>query len=1063
MSDLRGWLETQGLEEYADTFASNRIDLDVLADLTEADLEKLSIPLGDRKRLLKAIALRRDVEPIAGEASAAEPQEQGEAPHPATSDRVERRQMTMMFVDLVGSTALSERLDLEEYRKVVQDHHQRCADILSEYNGFIAQVRGDGILAYFGYPHAGEDDAERAATAGLAITRAISSIESEPGVPLQARVGVATGLVAVGDLVGTGIAERWAATGETPNLAARLQEIADPGTVVACGVTRRLLGNHLICEDFGPRSLKGFSDPVEAWRVIEVQGAVLRFESRQSGDLAPFIGRAEEIELLHRRWSSAKTGKGQTVLVSGEPGIGKSRLVKLFFDQVAGDFTVRLRYQCLPNQRGSPLHPVIAQLERSIGFAAGDGPDQKLKKLEDWIRGEAHDTTGSVEVYAKLLSLPSGARCGPLDQEPKAFREAIFRLIFDQLAGLVEQGPAILVFEDLQWIDPTTQELLDALIDKISAWPIFLICTSRPDFKAHWIGDAAVTYLNIRRLDGRQSAALIKDVSGGIALPAELENEILAKTDGVPLFIEELTKSVLESGLLRRQGRSYVLDPRFEGLNLMPTTLLGSLLARLDRLPGAQAVAPIGAAIGRTFSYALLREVVDLDDETELRAILSRLIEAQLLSQRGFAPESTYKFKHALVQDAAYETMPKDRRRVIHRRIATALSESFSEISANNPEVVADHFARSDTPGQAFDFWRQAATLARQRSANVEAIAHIRNALIANDHIEDADAKVGNEILMREMLIVPLEVASWGSMEIPDNLDKLRKLREARGDTEELLSVLHAISSDHIINGRVSGGRNFARKMLEVKGSKEADLAATLGHRCLGFCEFLSANFDEAISHFERAIELCDLVDLEELKRHYYANTVLVARAMIAWSLMLAGRRAEAEEAIELVLEMSEDERDLHSKTYALCILSSVYQSAGDARATQDFATQALDLSQQHQTRYWEAWAQIMRGWALATNDSPNRGIKELTDGIAKYEGTGSRQMLPYARILLADAYCRTGHVSEGRSIIEDLENSREFREVRYADLLAKEVRDRWSDGAKPGRRGVKQGNGRKD
>ena len=316
---------------------------------------------------------------------------------------------------------------------------------------------------------------------------------------------------------------------------------------------------------------------------------------------------------------------------------------------------------------------------------------------------------------------------------------------------------------------------------------------------------------------------------------------------------------------------------------------------------------------------------------------------------------------------------------------------------------------------------------------------------------------------MREMLIVPLEVASWGSMEIPDNLDQLRKLREARGDTEELLSVLHAISSDHIINGRVSGGRNFARKMLEVRGGKEAALAAVLGQRCLGFCEFLSANFGEAITHFEKAIELCDLVDLEELKRHYYASTVLVARAMIAWSLMLAGRVAEAKEAIKVVVELAEDETDLHSKTYALCILSSVYQSAGDAGATQDFATQALDLSQQHQTRYWEAWAQIMKGWALAANDSPNRGIKELTDGIAKYEGTGSRQMLPYARILLADAYCRTGHVSEGRSIIEDLENSREFREVRYADVMARHVRNGRLDSAKPSSRGQKRSNGRKD
>ncbi len=1051
MTDLRSWLATIGLEKYLDSFAANRIDADVLADLTEGDLEKLSIPLGDRKRLLKAIALLREQE-AARKPAPVSKREHDESAAPSSDHRVERRQLTLMFVDLVGSTALSERLDLEEYRAVIKAHHERCTALLRTHNGFIAQFQGDGVLAYFGYPRAGEDDAERAVVSALEIVRAVGGMEAEPGVSLQARVGIASGLVAIGDLLGEGFAEKWTATGETPNLAARLQSLAAPGEVVVCDVTRQLLGNQFVCEDLGPRSLKGFSSPVQAWRVTDVRAAISRFESRQRGDPTLFVDREEEIELLQRRWRGAKADRGHTVLISGEPGIGKSRLAEVFCDQVRSEPHRRLRYQCLPNRTGSPFHPIISQLELAIGLAASDNSAAKLDKLERWVQRELPGAPEAVKVFAKLLSVPTDQRLGPLEMAPKEFKDTVFRLLSDLLAGLLDEAPVVLVFEDLQWIDPTSQELLDALIERIPGRRLFMICTCRTDYEPQWIGDAGVTYLNMRRLDGRQSAAVIDNISGGFELPPELEAEILSKTDGVPLFLEELTKAVLESGSLRRVGRAYRLDPHSDVLTVLPTSLLGSLLARLDRLPGAQNVAPFGAAIGRTFGYELLRKVVDLD-EKELQSVLTRLLDAQLLSQRGHPPEAVYSFKHALVQDAAYETLPKGRRREVHRRIAATLVDSFPEVSATKPEIIANHFARSDAPAEALDYWRRAAILARQSSANVEAIALIKNALAANEHLTNAEDRVSNEIELREMLEVSLEVTNFGSMEIADNFLKLRKLREARGDKEELLSVLHGICGDHILGGRVTDARRLARKMLKVAKEKGDQVAAILGNRCLGLCDFLAGDFPGAISHFEKTISLCSQIERDEIKiYYYYADSVLISRALISWSLMLSGQKAAAKKTIHEVIRLTEDEPDVHSKTYALCILASIYESARDPRASLRFASRALELSREHRSHYWEAWAQIMKGWALAIRGRHNQGIGELKEGIAKYKRTGARQMLPYALALLADAFCSAGHVVEGLDIVQKLEKARDPREIRYIDVLVARVRERLTAAAEASR-----------
>ncbi len=1048
MKDVRRWLESLGLDEYVESFSTHRISADILPDLGEQDLEKLGIPLGDRKRLLRAIARLREqrarstADEAMGLAGDEDAGGEGEPDDPGAGEPIEWRQLTLMFVDLVGSTPLSTRLALEEYCAVIRALHERSIEILRRHNGFMAQFQGDGLLAYFGYPRAGEDDAERAVIAGLAIARAVGGIESEPGASLQARVGIATGLVAVGDLIGRGLTDSRLVTGETANLAARLQTIAEPGTVVVSDVTRNLLGKQFACEDLGRRALKGFREPIPVWRVREVRHATSRFHSHQRGTLTSFVDREEEIDLFHRRWQSARAGQGQTVLVSGEPGIGKSRLADVFSRQIEHEPQSRFQFQCLPNQTGSSFFPVITELERAIGFANGESQPDKLGRLEAWLRPELKSSPDAVRIFAKLLSIPADDRYGPLRLEPREFKNAALGLLFDQFAGLLEKAPAILIFEDLQWIDPTSQEFLDDLIERMAGWRLFLICTCRPEYQPQWIGDASVTYLSLRRLDSRQSTALMANIADGVDLPREIAAEILFKTDGVPLFLEELTKSVLESGSLRREGQAYTLPPDTDALSGLPSTLLGSLLARLDRIAGAQKVAPIGAAIGRTFSYELLRAVVDLD-ERELRSVLSRLVDAQLLTQHGRLPDATCKFKHALVQDAAYETLPKDRRRDVHRRIAAALAGRSPEHPGTRPELVAYHYDRSDTPAEAVAYWRQAATQALQRSANVEAIAHIRHGLAANEHTADAKTRVSNEIQLREMLLVPLEVTNWGAKENADNLEVLRTLRQARGDTEELLSVLHGICSDHIIGGRVARAREFAGKILQISNAREGRTASVLGNRCMGFCDFLAADFRGSIAHFQKTIELCAEVDRDEIKKYYYADIELIPRAMIAWALVLAGRKAAAEKAIALAARETEEESDMHSKAYALCVLASAHQSAADPATSLSCSSRALSLSQKHGFRYWEAWAQILKGWALAANGGHNQGIGELKDGIAKYVRTGSRQMLPYARILLADANCRAGHFDEAAGIIDEVKNTQEFNEIRYVDLMAAQIRKR--------------------
>ena len=670
--DVGAWLRDLGLAQYEALFRDNEIEADVLVDLTESDLEKIGLPLGPRKRVLKAIAnLDATV------ASSSPVVVAGSAARTPAEDAAERRQLTVMFCDLVGSTALSAGLDPEDMRQVIRAYQNACSGVVARYDGLVAKFMGDGLLAYFGFPRAHEDDAARAVHAGLEIADVVAGLQTRAREKLAVRIGIATGLVVVGDLVGQGSAQEQAVVGDTPNLAARLQGLAEPGTVVVAASTRRLLGDRFRLRELGRQAIKGLVAPVEAWVALGVSESEGRFEPSHTARLTRLVGREAEATDLLQRQRRAWGGEGQVVLISGEAGIGKSRFSAWLREQVAGEPHTRLRYQCSPYHRDSALYPFVRQLERAAGIAPRESADVRLDKLEK-VLGLATDRMNEVTpLIASMLSIPLDQRYPELNLSPAQQRRQTLSALLDQMEGLAHKQPVLMLFEDAHWADATSLEVLDLAVERVRRLPVLLLITFRPEFEAPWKGLPDVATIALGRLDPVQAESLVELVTGGRRLPAEVLVQILAKTDGVPLFVEELTKTVLESGLLIEDSDRYRLNGPLPPLAI-PSTLQDSLMARLDRLAAVKEIAQIGAAIGREFSYALLHAVVDHDEPT-LKAALAQLEDSELVFRSGEAPAALYTFKHALVQDTAYESLLRSRRQILHRRIAETLRERFRD------------------------------------------------------------------------------------------------------------------------------------------------------------------------------------------------------------------------------------------------------------------------------------------------------------------------------------------------------------------------------------------------
>src|SRR5215469_775477 len=721
MQQIADWLEKLGLGQYAQRFAENDIDFDVLNDLTDQDLEKIGVTsLGHRRKLLRAIANLKGVEQITAAV--------GVAAAPRTTPRVvdtaERRQVTVMFSGIVGWTALSSRMDPEDLRELISAYQKCVTEAVHRFGGFVAQYLGDGVLIYFGYPEAHEDDAERAVRAGLELIAAVTALKTPAS--LQTRVGIATGLVVVGDLTGSGETHERGIVGETPNLAARLQGVAEPNTVVIAEATRRLLGNLFELKDLGARDLKGVAEPVRAWVALRASTVESRFEALHPSGLTALVGRTEETELLLRRWSRAKGGDGQVVLISGEAGIGKSRLTAALLESLAPEPHTRLRYFCSSQHTDSAFSPIISQMERAAGLLHDDAPQQKLDKL-DALLAQSSTSIQDAALFAEMLSLPNDGRYPALELTPEQRRQKTMEALTAQIETLSRQHPVLMIFEDAQWADPTSLEAFGLVVDRIQTLRVLLLVTLRSEFDAPWVGRPYVTALIINRLAEHEASAMIDRIVGNKQLSANIRQDIIERTDGIPLFVEEMTKAVLEAGSETVAARTIAAVP--SPALAVPASLYASLMARLDRLGGpAKELAQIAAAVGREFSHALLASVVR-QPEAALRSTLYRLIAAGLLFRRGVPPHATYLFKHALVQDAAYGTLLREPRRTLHARIAETIESEFAESAENRPELLARHWTEAGVIEKAADLWGKAGQRSLARSALVEAAEQLRRAL----------------------------------------------------------------------------------------------------------------------------------------------------------------------------------------------------------------------------------------------------------------------------------------------------------------------------------------------
>ncbi len=830
--DITNWLRGLGLEQYASAFHDNAIDAEVLRELTADDLKELGVNLvGHRRRLLAAIAaLRPDHSgtPVGGSPlpTPGTPALAGgrpRAPPPAGEGRVgveaERRQLTVMFCDLVGSTALSARLDPEDLRAVIGAYHRCVAKVIGRGGGFVAKYMGDGVLAYFGYPRADEHDAERAVRTALKLVEEVSGLDTVAAAPLQVRVGIATGLVVVGDLIGEGASQEQAVVGETPNLAARLQALAEPGTVVIAPSTRRLTGGLFEYADLGAVELRGLGAPVAASRVVRESAAESRFEALHGRELTALVGRDEELALSQRRWQQAKAGEGRVVVLIGEPSIGKSRLAQAMLQQLAGEPHTRVRYFCSPHHQASALHPFIAQLEHAAGLSREDMAEARLTKLEALL---ARSNAGAEEIgfIAERMSVPTCDKYCLPDLTPQRRKEKTFEALLAQLTRLAARQPVLMLFEDAHWIDPTSLELLTLTVGRASTLPLLLLVTARPEFTPPWPADAHVTTLPLGRLGRREGTTLVARSAGGKPLPAEILEQILARTDGVPLFLEELTKTIVESGLLREEDGHYALDGALPPLAI-PSTLHNSLMARLDRLAPVREVAQIGAAIGREFSYPLLSAVAQQPDD-RLQEALDRLVGAELVFGRGEFPDAVYTFKHALVQEAAYASLLRERRRTLHARIAEALEGEFPEVAETQPELVAHHYATAGLPAPAIQYYRRAAERAMAASANAEAIAHLTRGLELIGSLPETPERISREIDFRLALGAPLvAIRGWGSVDAQAAYTRAKELCAGAGETPELFRSLVGLCTYYRVRPDLETASALSREL--------SSLAAKLG------------------------------------------------------------------------------------------------------------------------------------------------------------------------------------------------------------------------------------------
>ena len=957
----------------------------------------------------------------------AKPEGRPAPPAGATREAAEadRRQLTVMFCDLVGSTALSERLDPEDLREVIHAYQETSAEVVERFDGFIAKYMGDGILVYFGYPQAHEDDAERAVHAGLGVVETMGELNAglgeEKGVTLAVRVGIATGLVVAGDSIGEGASEEKAVVGETPNLAARLQGLAEPNTVVIAPSTHRLAGGLFVYDDLGPQPLKGISDPVRAYRVREASDAPSRFEATAERRLTPLVGREEEIGLLLKRWDQAKDGDGQVVLLSGEAGVGKSRILRSFRERLEDELRNRVLYYCSSYHQNSAFYPAIDQLERGLRFKKDDGAAKKLDKLEAVLGELGLPVPEIAPPLASLLSLPAGDRYPPPPLGAEEMKKKILEALVAVFEAMASQDPVLMVVEDVHWVDPSTLELLGLLIEHLRSARVVLVITYRPEFDSPWGGHAHVTGLTLNRLSRKESAAMIARVAGGKDVPEEVLGEIVAKTDGVPLFVEELTKTVLESDLLEEAEDRYVLSGPLPPLAI-PASLQDSLMARLDRLAPVKEVAQLAATLGRTFSHELLAAVSPLKGE-KLEDALSQLLNAGLIYRHGLPPEVTYEFKHALVQDVAYQSLLKGKRLQFHKRIAQALEERFPETAETKPELLAHHFTEAGLDERAVEYWQRAGQRASERSANLEAIAHLTKGLELIKGLpetpEHAKQELGLHITLGPAL---MSTKGWAAPEVEQVYLRARELCQKVGEPSQLFTVTWGLWLLYQQRAQLKTAQGLVDEVLAL-AEGQADPAFRLqAHHAAWTTLFSLPDLSSCRDHAEQGIAL---YNLDEHRSHAFLygghDPGVCCRANGALTLWFLGYADQALERAYDAVTLAQELSHPFSLSIALSFSTWLHQYRQEARLAEECAEATIALcTEQGIAPHYLAAGTVLRGWALAAEGQAEEGIAEMRQGLVAWRSTGVELRGSYYLALLAEAYGHIGQAEEGLSVLAE-------------------------------------------
>lgn len=1008
--DIVAWLRELGLERYAEAFAEGDIDAEVLPDLTEADLERLGVSLGHRKKLMRAIARL-------GERSEPEmPVASGSAPR---HESAELRHLTVLFCDIVGSTDLAQRLDPEDMAAVYRAYRACCERMVARWEGHLNHFVGDGAVVFFGYPQAHEDDAIRAAHAGLELVQAIRGLEIDPGIDcrLRARVGIATGLVLAGELESMDGAG--GVVGDTMNLAARLQTLAEPDQVVVGDQTHRLLGAAFETVSLGAPTLKGFAKPVEVWRVDSAGSrARSRFEARAAGRLTPFSGREGEIATLGRLWSAARTGSGQIALLRGDAGIGKSRIFHEFGQRLMREPHAHVALHCSPYHTSSAWHPVVDWIERAADFRDGDDAPARLAKLEALLSATVSTPSTIVPWIARLLSIDLPDQPQPRGLTPQMIKARTIAALCDWIESSAGQQPLLLSVEDAHWLDASSKEFLEVVADSLAVMPVFMLVTSRGDFMSEWNARENFTAIEIGRLDTGAASAMMQRLTGSAPMQPELARRLIAKADGVPLFLEELARMVSEAPTRARESDDIAAAPG--GELGVPDTLKDLLTARLDRLGPAKEVAQMGAVIGREFDHDVLSKAMGVAP-AKLEEALPWLVEAELVYEIARGGPRRYVFRHALVRDAAYDSLPKRRRKELHRQLAEGIQAKFPGLAQAKPELVAQHYAGAGLADLAVDSWLRAGQRALERSALVEAVEQLHQGLRQLDKLEPGASRDRRELeLFRALAPALLTTRGYGSEEAGEAFERLRALCERVGDDLGLFLALRGLWAFRFVRAELFVAADLAEQLLALAEDDES--RSIEAHRAAGMTALYRGDFAVAAGHLEEGVALYDRERHHHHAYRYGNDPGVVCLSYGAKALWCLGRAEEAKARSSAALELARELEHPFSRSQALALAGMLAQHHRDVDRVMELAKEAISSSAAYSFRYWMAAGSILHAWARSQTDETRETVEALDEALQDYRASGAELAVPWFMALSAEARGRIGDRERALALLEEAE-----------------------------------------